>query len=251
VRDTQKWDLVDLHPLATENESFAALVEALRSAGFLVQTYFCFGNWHLKREGRSFEDYAVSLPSALKNTLRRKRKQLSSAANARVEIVTSVEKLPTAISAYEAVYAASWKIPENHPEFVRGLIRLAAEKGWLRLGVLYIDEVPAAAQIWIVANGTAAIYKLAYDDRFARYSVGSILTAELMKYAMDIDHVAQVDYLSGDDEYKRDWMQYRRERWGILAFNRRTANGLIGAAQHFGGRLLKDAAVAARRTLNR
>ena len=48
-----------------------------------------------------------------------------------------------------------------------------------------------------------------------------------------------VDYLSGDDAYKKDWMNLRRERRGIVAFNRRRPGGILAAARHFGGRRLK------------
>ena len=58
---------------------------------------------------------------------------------------------------------------------------------------------------------------------------------------MTVDKVKFVDYLSGDDAYKRDWMSHRRERWGILAFNLRTPRGAIAAARHVGARAVKRA----------
>lgn len=120
-----------------------------------------------------------------------------------------------------------------------GLIRLCAELGKLRLGVVRIDGQPVAAQVWIVHHGVAAIYKLAYDARVAALSVGSVLTAALMEHVIDIDRVRQVDYLMGDDRYKQDWMSHRRERWGLMAFNLSTLDGLSGYARHVGGRLFR------------
>ena len=140
----------------------------------------------------------------------------------RIVIYRDEAGLDEALRAYEQIYAASWKIPEPYPEFIRGLCRTCAESGWLRLGVVYIDDQPAAAQIWIVNDGIANIYKLAYDERFAKLSLGSILSAHLMEHVIDVDKVHEVDYLTGDDAYKKDWMSDRRERWGIVAFNLRT-----------------------------
>jgi hypothetical protein len=34
-------------------------------------------------------------------------------------------------------------------------------------------------------------------------------------------------------------MSHRAERWGLIAFNPRTAHGLTAAARHFGGRALR------------
>jgi hypothetical protein len=41
-----------------------------------------------------------------------------------------------------------------------------------------------------------------------------------------------IDYLSGDDAHKQEWMSDRRERWGVIAFNPLTVHGLCAAGQH-------------------
>ncbi|HET6757426.1 MAG TPA: GNAT family N-acetyltransferase, partial [Burkholderiales bacterium] len=201
--------------------------------------YFCFGNWYLNVNGRSYQQYFATLPAAVRNTLARKGKQARS--KARIEVVTGRDGLQSALAAYHQIYNASWKVPEPSPGFIDGLAAMCADKGWLRLGVLRVDNEPAAAQIWIVSAGTAAIYKLAYDSRFAKLSVGSLLTAHLMEHVIDRDLVREVDYLTGDDGYKKDWMSDRRERFGVSALNRRTVKGLALIARHFAARLVKRA----------
>src|SRR5471032_671429 len=141
--------------------------------------------------------------------------------------------------AVERVYARSWKSPEPYPAFIPNLIRTCAEQGVLRLGVAYLERTPIAFQIWIVHGQTAAIYKLAYDQAYGKLSVGSVLTAALMQRAIDQDGVSHIDYLSGDEGYKRDWMSDRRERWGIVGFNRASARGWLAAARHRLGRALR------------
>jgi CelD/BcsL family acetyltransferase involved in cellulose biosynthesis len=51
--------------------------------------------------------------------------------------------------------------------------------------------------------------KIAYDEQYAKLSIGTVLTT-LMPYVIDVDRVRIVDYLSGDDEYKRTWLSHRR-----------------------------------------
>lgn len=239
--ENPRWDEIELRPLDVDAPSFAALVQGLEAAGFVVQTYFCFGNWYLDVNGRSFAQYVETLPSVLKNTLGRKKKKLEKSGRAMVQIVTGGDDLEPAITAYNTVYLESWKEPEPYPEFVPELMRNCAAMGTLRLGLVHVDGKPAAAQFWIVHNGRALIYKLAYDERFADLSVGTILTATLMQHAIDVDRVTQVDYLTGDDAYKKDWMSARRERWGILALNPRTLRGAVAIARHVGGRAVKRA----------
>lgn len=234
------WDVVRLQPMACQTPAFEMCVAGFRQAGMAVQAYFCFGNWYLEVNSRSYADYAKALPSRLRNTLARKSRQLSAAHDARFTILTQEADAEEGIAAFERVYRSSWKPAEAHPEFIPGLIRMCARQGWLRLGLAYVDGEPAAVQLWVVSHGVASIYKLAYDQRFAAMSVGSLLTARLMEHVIDVDRVREVDYLTGDDTYKSDWMSHRRERWGMVAFNLRTAHGLLAAARHIGGRALKQ-----------
>jgi hypothetical protein len=48
-----------------------------------------------------------------------------------------------------------------------------------------------------------------------------------------------VDYLSGDDDYKKMWMSHRREFWGILGMNPWSVRGLGQIVRHVGGRFGK------------
>ena len=96
----------------------------------------------------------------------------------RFQLFTAPHGLEKGIADYEAVYNSSWKVPEPYPRFINGLLRTGAEQGWLRLGVAYMDDTPAAAQIWIVAEGIASIYKIAYDERFAKHSVLAATSAK-------------------------------------------------------------------------
>jgi hypothetical protein len=244
AREKPCWDAVEVKPMDVHSREFTELVEAFKEAGFVVQTFFSFGNWYLPVNGRSFAQYSESLPSVLKNTLSRKRKKLEKTGRAKIEIVTGGPGLDAAIDAYMKIYLSSWKQPEPYPQFVPGLIRMCATMGALRLGLLYVDGEPAAAQLWIVHHGNALIYKLAYDERFAELSAGTILSAALFQHALDVDKVAEVDYLSGDDGYKKDWMSQRRERWGILALNPRTTRGVLAIARHIGGRAVKRGAMS-------
>lgn len=234
--DEFRWDTVDLHPLEMDSPVFHALVGAFRHAGYLVHTYFCFGNWYLQVSGRSFADYFQSLPSRVKNTVRKKREQVKESIGSNILVYKDLENLDEAVSAYERIYAASWKSPEPYPGFIHGLCHTCALLGWLRLGVMYVNKQPAAAQIWIVHAKVATIYKLAHDEQFSTFSPGTLLTAHLMEYVIDVDKVSEVDYLTGDEPYKKGWMSHRRERWGIVAFNPRTPLGLLALSAHLLGR---------------
>lgn len=240
ANERPRWDRVDLHPMALESPQYIGFEQAFRRAGLTVQRYFCFGNWYLQVNGRCFQEYFDSLPSRLKNTIHRKRKQLEKNHGLTISLVQSEQELDLAIAAYEQVYHSSWKLPEAYPLFISGLIRTCASQGSLRLGIAYVAERPVAAQLWVVHKQIASIYKLAYDETYAHFSVGSVLTSSMMQHVIDIDHVTEIDYLTGDDVYKQDWMSDRRERWGLIAFNLGSVHGMASACWHIGRRILKS-----------
>lgn len=222
-----------LHPLDGQATWVADLTDALKAGGYWTDRYFCFGNWYQPVEPGGFDAYWAARPSALSNTVARARRRLDRQGEWRLDIINGEQPgLEAAIEAYVAVYNRSWKTPEPNPAFMPGLIRLAAQQGWLRLGLLQVGGEPVAAQLWLVAGGKANIFKLAYVQGFEKLSVGSVLSAELMRHVIDVDRVREVDFLSGDDPYKSDWMSHRRERIGLVAFDKRHWRGWLAAARH-------------------
>jgi hypothetical protein len=227
---------VDLHPLDPCAPEFQQLKQALSEIGYWVDDYFCFGNWYLDVNGRSYADYLAERPSQLRNNLQRGQGKLNKAGAWRIAIQKDNDvELDASIAAFESVYAKSWKQAEPQADFISGLCRTAAREGWLRLGVLYLDNAPLAAQLWLTHGGVASIYKLAYDEEAAHYSAGTVLTAAMFEQALDVDRVAEVDYLNGDEPYKQDWMSHRRERRGIVGFDLTQWGGLKNAMRHWAG----------------
>lgn len=224
--------VIRLQPLDVTSSWLGALERGLRETGYWTDRFFCFGNWYQPVPLGGFQAYWPQRPSALRHSVERGRRRLDRSGRWSIHITRGdADDLDAAIGAYEQVYAQSWKQPEPCPGFIPGLIRTAAREGWLRLGVLWFNGQPLAAQLWLVHAGKANIYKLAYVQGFEKFSAGSVLTAALMQHVMDIDRVEEVDYLSGDDAYKADWMAMRRERVGLLACNMRHWRGWWAAGR--------------------
>ena len=91
---------------------------------------------------------------------------------------------------------------------------------------------PICADAWVFRLAVAGALQHAQ-------ALGTVLTGHLMQHVLDVDHVQHLDYLIGDDAYKRNWTPLRRERRGLVAFNPASARGLALAARHFAGRALQ------------
>lgn len=215
-----------LAPMAAPSAHFTLLQVALRASGLVPFDFFCFGNWYLDVKDE-WPVYFQNRDGAIRSTIKRMGKRFY-AAGGTLELILGGAQLERGLAAFEKVYAASWKTPEPFPHFVPGLIRTCAQQGCLRLGVAWLQGEPIAAQLWMVAHGKASIYKLAYDEKFKSFASGTLLTAMLMEQVISVDRVKEVDYLIGDDAYKKSWMNQRRERWGIVAYNRKSLGGLLG-----------------------
>jgi Acetyltransferase (GNAT) domain len=240
VCERPRWDSLILSDLDPREPSYAAFGRMLRRAGFLVECSFSSGTWYEETGGLTFADYLEARPSELRNTWRRKRRKLQRSNRLSTRFICDDTGIEEALADYQTIYAASWKPAEIFPDFVPALIRLAAGLRALRLGIYYLDGIPAAAQFWIVWRDRAFICKLAHDKRFDALSLGTILTMEMFERVLADDRPREISLGRGDDPYKKLWLPKRRERWGITAANLGTLRGL-----RFGSKRL--AAMAYRR----
>jgi hypothetical protein len=237
------FSVVQLGPWSESMAKDPALLKAATASGLSALPYFRFANHYLASNG-DWPAYWASRSGALKNTIDRKRRRFL-ASGGHLETVTGGADLAAGIRAYTDIYAASWKEPEPFPAFMPRMMNWAASHGRLRLGLAQMAGKPVAAQVWLVHAGQAAIYKLAYREDATAWSAGSLLTAHLMREVILQDGVAEVDYGMGDEPYKANWMSSRRERWGVLIANPRTAQGMAEIARHkVGGWVKKLGALA-------
>ena len=198
-----------LEPLPDENGETTLLETAFRKAGWAVFREPCDENHVLPVGGRSYAEYLAARPGPLRTTLKRK------AAKVAVTIESAFD--PESWAAYEAVYAQSWKLDEGQPALLRRFAEQEGAAGRLRLGIARdrLDGAPLAAQFWTVEGGTAFIHKLAHTEASKPLSPGTTLSAALFAHAIDIDRVALVDFGTGADGYKRDWMEAVRPRYRL------------------------------------
>lgn len=199
---------VSLAPLGKAESD--AVETAFRSAGWSVFATQCDFNHVLPINGRSYAQYLATRPGRLRSTLKRKAGKVS------VELSTRFDAALWAD--FEAVYDASWKPEEGSPAFLRSFARQEGEAGRLRLGIARFQGEPVAAQFWTVENGTAFIHKLAHTEASRSLSPGTTLSAALFEHVIDTDRVSLVDFGTGNDAYKHDWMEHVRPLYRMDAY---------------------------------
>jgi len=187
------------------------LRDAARRAGWVTQLRHADHNHVLRTGGSDFASWWARRPGPLRETVRRKSRKGA----VTIRIATTFDAADW--DAYDAIYASSWKPAESSPQFLRAFAQAEADAGRLRLGLAHIDGAPVAAQFWTVEDGTAFIHKLAHDPASAAHSPGTLLSHALFAMAFDQDRVGLIDFGTGDDGYKRDWMDEVRPRYRLDA----------------------------------
>lgn len=182
-------------------------------------------NW-FETDINSYEHYLSERPSRLKNTIKRKLKKAQSL-GVNIEYAVDLQSFDKLFAHYQEIYQLSWKGDEYSYAFIREMCLEALKANKLCFAMLTIDNKPAAAQIWFIENRCASIFKLAYDPHFQHLSVGSLLSADMSKCAIEKFGVLTIDFGMGNEAYKQEWMSQSRLRSSYLLFNCRTFFGIL------------------------
>lgn len=205
---------LSLYPLIDDDDDMPALLQhAFANAGWTALLNTQGSNHIVDVNGRDFAAYWKARPGALRSSVKRKGRN----GNYRYEIHA---RLGEALwNEYLTIYAASWKEPEPYPDMVRAIAEEAAERGALHLGIMRDDGRAVAAQLWTIEGDTACIHKIAHDIRDDPHSPGTLLSHHMFAYMIDIEKVTHIDYGTGDNAYKQDWMERARPMLRLDCFN--------------------------------
>ena len=229
---------IQLASLPAEDGTAALVADAFRAGGWSVFAGDDLPNHVLEVEGRSYADYLASRPGQLRTTLKRKAGKVT------IELIDRFD--PETWDNYENIYANSWKPAEFSPGFLRNFGQCESSAGRLRMGLARADGVPVAAQLWTVENGVAYIHKLAHTRDSTGLSPGTVLSAALFEQVIDRDKVTLIDFGTGDDGYKRDWMESVRSRTSFDLIDPARPRNWPAIARHFASQARRRLALARR-----
>jgi len=217
----KQWDIMDLQSIPEEDGISPVIMNSLNKVPFNKLEYFCFGNWYSDEIQCSSDIYFKNRSKNLRASIKKNLRNARNKGNLRFEMITQWDEIEKNVSRYFDVYSKSWKKGERvGPDFIHDLIKYAGHEGWLRLGLVSLNDITIGVGFAIVCDGFAYFEKVAFDQNYEEVGAGSIWLSEMIKYVIDVDKVEVIDLLRGDDDYKKRWVEKRRERKGILIFNK-------------------------------
>jgi CelD/BcsL family acetyltransferase involved in cellulose biosynthesis len=228
LRGDRTWDVLVLKQLPADSFALRRLPELAAENGFRT------GVWHASdspyvefdRE-RTWEEFLRSLGKKRCTELRRRRRGLEKRGQVAVEHLHDSGDVAGAASEAWALEAAAWKREAGTAilsspaceRFYTTLARIAAERGWMRLGFLSVDARRIAMNFVLRYKSRAYLMKSGYDPSYGRYGPTHLLIEEDLRQAFSTG-VEQYDLLGDNDTWKRDWTHTTRDHTWLFVFAR-------------------------------
>jgi CelD/BcsL family acetyltransferase involved in cellulose biosynthesis len=212
------WDVFFGRDLPEEDVGLFALESVLQQSGYRTNRERWETNLVCENPGPDWETFLRGRKAPLRRNIGTKERRLSARGEVKLRLVGK-DTSAADIALYQQVYARSWKQPE-HPLFHPRMMEIGARAGWLRLGFLTLNGRPIATQIWLFRGRRGYALRQAYDQEFKDLSPGINLTTHMIRHLLEVEKMNFFDYLKGDEAYKEDWTDTRRQRYVLTTFQK-------------------------------
>jgi CelD/BcsL family acetyltransferase involved in cellulose biosynthesis len=163
-------------------------------------------------DGQSWESYVDNLGSRHRYNFRRRLRNLHKNYAVSIEHAATEPQRHKALQHLVNLHLLRWETKggstafcnANLTDFHEEMSRLALERGWLRLLVMTLDGVPAAAIYGFHYGGTYYFYQSGFDPQFRQSSVGLVTIGLTIEEAIR-EGAAEYDFLHGEETYKSLW----------------------------------------------
>jgi len=167
---------------------------------------------------QTWEGYLDTLGPQVRKGINRCLRNLPKTSGFRVDCIETPDEAEKALEILIDLHLKRWGADgrseafqsESVIAFHREFVQLAARRGWLRLLVLYLNDVPASALYALRYGPTFYFYQSGFDPSFSKQSVGVAVMAVAIKRAIE-EKALEYDLLHGGEEYKFHWSHETRD----------------------------------------
>jgi CelD/BcsL family acetyltransferase involved in cellulose biosynthesis len=206
----------------------------------------------------SFDVYMSGLNRKFRKDIGRRWRRLEDQGEVRVAYEEGSERLEDLLTEGFRLEGSGWKTEAGtaiasdpvRERFYREVARWAAERGWLRLAFLYLDDRAIAFDLCIEADGACYVLKGGFDVEARSLGPGTLLTHHELERAFELGFDSY-ELLGQEDDYKRSWTSTVRERVRVQAFPPSPLGVAEYAAWRHGRPLAKRLQAAAQRLSDR
>jgi CelD/BcsL family acetyltransferase involved in cellulose biosynthesis len=197
--------------------SAARVAERLSANGWRVQKAETNVCPFIPLAGHTWESYLATLGSEHRYNFRRKWRRLQQDHTVRFEQVVTAAQRSEAVDLVIKLHNQRWQERGGSNAFhTRALVEfhrewsvIALDRGWLRLYVLRLNDVPVGSLYGFFYRDTFYFYQAGFDPAYAKYSVGLVMMGLAIRRALE-EGAGEYDLLHGSEEYKSHWSRETR-----------------------------------------
>jgi len=162
------------------------------------------------------------LSAKFKSNLRNRERRLDRLGAVAFTVASGEQDVRAAFEMFCRLEASGWKGERGTSIGQQADVRrlydgIVARAGDVHIPCLTVSGVPIAAQLVRVCPPVMFLLKTAYDEAFAPYAPGQLLTARVVQYAAE--HGIEVfDFLADNAPWKADWATGFLPHWRMLLF---------------------------------
>lgn len=174
------------------------------------------------------EGYLQSLRSSFRKNLHRYDKKLRKEYKVDFKIWNDIETIDDAMKIFFDLHQKRWESKrqtgafsdQRFRNFHMDVARSFAEKGWLTLNFVMLNDEPVAASYDFKYGQKLFYYLSGFDPEYSRYNVGHLRHLYLIKHCIE-NGVKEYDFMRGDEPYKMGWNTSIRKNLEVRAIKRR------------------------------
>jgi hypothetical protein len=228
--------LMEFTGIAGEGSFYELLIEGIRAR---QRTTYIDGRYErgLLRRAADAEQYLQSTVSATRRKkLRRQQRQLSETGTLEYPALAPDGNIDRWIEEFLQLEASGWKGKEKSAmncqdadrRFFEAIARSAFEKGRLSMLAIHLDGQVIASQCNFLAGSGAFAFKVAFDERYARFSPGVLLEIEHIRRLHGSSSVDWMDSCCGrPDTYFDALCNGRKIMLTVVVATKRMPGGIV------------------------
>ncbi|HEY8134330.1 MAG TPA: GNAT family N-acetyltransferase [Thermoanaerobaculia bacterium] len=227
MRQSADWDVLQLRDVPCDSLTSQQLKSHAAEYGYLAGVRASANSPFLPMTA-GWDSYLESLPPKRRWFLRNRLKRLAKTGAVSLETVTGGSDLMDALEDGFRLEGAAWKgeagtAIQCQPEirrFYTDLAVRAADRGWLRLQFLKVDDRRVAFAYCLAYAQRMFLLKPGFDPDYAAFSPGTLLCYLTLQDLHASGFVAY-DFLGHDDHWKRQWASESNSHSTVFLYAKR------------------------------
>jgi CelD/BcsL family acetyltransferase involved in cellulose biosynthesis len=212
ARERQSWDVLSICEIPAEKQEIDALERAFPTKGFI--TRIDTSRHFVVPIQQDWESYYQSLSRNLRDDLKKNKRRMekrgkviyrrfigSQATQDHMYALFTINKL----GQHPHLYQTSIDTKEFHLD----LAKIMAERGWLDLSFLYLDEKPVAFMYGFLYQNCFEAWRIGFNAEYSELSVGKMVLFFLLEDCFR-RQVHELHFLRGGGDYKARWQVTER-----------------------------------------